>query len=966
MGLFTFRRGSSRVAWLLAIALSPSPLAAQTGGSVLGTVADSATGTPLAFALVELTHSGGEGVRQAVTGQAGTFRIDGLPTGPYRSSVSLPGWEALAAPVLTVAAGQEQRLSILMSERPFRLNPLAVSVSRTSEKTLDAPAAIEVVDREQIRERPTLTTVEHARDETGVDFMQTGLQGSYVVVRGFNNLFSGATLTLTDNRIARLPSLRANISYFNPITSLDLDRTEVVLGPASALYGPNVEQGVIHSLTRSPIDDPGVSLSAAGGTRHQPAVSGQGLESSHEGVAHLEGRMALRVSRSIGLKLSGQYFAASDYRYRDAEEERQQEMADACLEGGLVLTEPDCLNFADGLDLLEPADRAELERRVANVAGGRNEDLERWSLDARVDWQLNPRTRVVLAGGRATAVNSVDLTGLGAAQVVDWAYDYLQARLQWRDLFAQVFVNRNVNDDSYLLRSGKRLVDRSHLLVGQVQNSSRIGNRDRLVYGIDFLRTVPVTEGTINGQNEDDDDVNELGGYAQWESSLSRQLEMVLAARLDKNSRLADAVLSPRAALVYRPRPGHSLRLTFNRAFSTPNTISLFLDLSGETLPLGGPFRYDIRAQGGGAIGFTFRRSDDVPMHLSPFAPLIGSTSREFLPTTAPVLWSEGVAVSQVLAAAGEIDPELAQLLAELPPPDDSQVAVVARAVRPDASEGEPPFVPVPGGLAGIEDLSPLEPGITSTLETGYKGLLDERVLISVSGWYSHVSDRISSLRVISPNVFLDGLSLGSYLADEFLARVGTEFPNEEAALRTAAEVARLIAEVPLGVVAPEQAGGSGATIVLTDRNLASFDLFGVDFSLAWFLSDRWSLEGSASWVSDDGFPAGSGPDAEVVPLNAPGLKGSAVIRYRDAARGWHGTVRARGVQSFPASSGVFAGQVEGYGVVDLNLGHRFGATGLWLQLDVQNVLDTAYSAFPGAPTLGRLVLLRLRYDAGM
>jgi hypothetical protein len=68
MGLFTFRRGSSRVAWLLAIALSPSPLAAQTGGSVLGTVADSATGTPLAFALVELTHSGGEGVRPARSG----------------------------------------------------------------------------------------------------------------------------------------------------------------------------------------------------------------------------------------------------------------------------------------------------------------------------------------------------------------------------------------------------------------------------------------------------------------------------------------------------------------------------------------------------------------------------------------------------------------------------------------------------------------------------------------------------------------------------------------------------------------------------------------------------------------------------------------------------------------------------------------------------------------------------------
>ncbi|MCK5489336.1 MAG: TonB-dependent receptor, partial [Gemmatimonadetes bacterium] len=661
------------------------------------------------------------------------------------------------------------------------------------------------------------TTVEHVRDQAAVDYMQTGLQGSYVVVRGFNNVFSGATLTLTDNRIARLPSLRANISYFNPVTSLDLDRVDVVLGPASALYGPNVEQGVIHSFTRSPIDDPGISISTAVGIRQQPAVPNQGVESSSEAVTHLEGRAAFRVSESLGFKVSGQYFAATDYRYGDADEQQQRQMADDCLEGGLEITDPDCLNFADGLEpLVDPADRVELEQRVNNVAGGRDEDLERWTVDARLDWRPNPRTSLVLAGGRATAVNSVDLTGLGAAQILDWAYDYAQARLQWRNLFAQVFVNRNVNEGSYLLRSGKTLVDNSRLFVAQLQHASRVGDRNRLVYGLDFLRTVPATDSTINGRNEDDDDVNELGGYLQWESSLNRQLDMVLAARVDKNSRLAGVVFSPRAALVYRPQPGHSLRLTFNRAFSTPNTISLFLDLSGGTLPLGGPFRYDVRAQGGSDTGFTFRRADGVPMHLSPFAPLIGFTNRDYLPSSAPVLWKEGVAVAQVLAATGDIDPDLARLLTELPPPDDSQVSVLALALNPDGAE----FVPVPGGLEGITDLPPLTAGITNTLEVGYKGLLDEKLLVGASGWYSHVTDRISALRVITPNVFLDGTSLNSYLAEEFLARVGTDFPDDDTALAAAEAVSSAMAEIPLGVVAPEQAGGSGASVVMTDRNL--------------------------------------------------------------------------------------------------------------------------------------------------
>jgi outer membrane receptor protein involved in Fe transport len=559
-------------------------------------------------------------------------------------------------------------------------------------------------------------------------------------------------------------------------------------------------------------------------------------------------------------------------------------------------------------------------------------------------------------------VNSVDLTGLGAGQIVNWAYDYAQARLQWRDLFAQVFVNRNRNDDSYLLRSGNTLVDNSRLLVAQVQHVSRIGDRNRLIYGLDFLRTVPVTDSTINGRNEDDDDVNELGGYIQWESSLIRQVDMVLAARVDKNSRLSDPVFSPRAALVYRPQPGHSLRLTFNRAFSTPNTISLFLDLSGGTLPLGGPFRYDIRAQGGGDTGFTFRRSDGVPMHLSPFIPQIGET-REYRESSAPVLWSEGVVAAQLLAAGGALDPDLAQLLTELTPPDDSDVLVLARSANPDAAEGEPPFVPLPGGLEGLRDLPPLEAGITNTLEFGYKGLVDERLRVGASGWYSHVSNRISALRVISPNVFLERTSLNAYLEEEFLARVGTDFPDDESARAAAAEASRAMAQVPLGVVAPEQAGGTLAPIVLADRNLGSFELLGVDLSLAWYLSERWSLEGSASWVSDDTFVTGDGPDAEVVPLNAPKLKGALAVSYRDPAGGFHGTVRARGIRGFPASSGVYVGNVEDRGVMDFTLGYRFRHPGLWVQLGVQNVLDTGYSAFPGAPNLGRTTLLRLRYD---
>ena len=956
--------------WILALspqlALVQEPGAAQEHGAVAGALSDSVTGAPLAAVLVEMAGPGGVVVASELTGPSGTFLIGGIRPGTYSLRFHLPGWKTAAVPEQVIAAGDTSRLFVEMAEESYSLNPIIVTASRTREKILDAPAAVEVVHAEDILERPVLTTVEHVREQAAVDFMATGLLGSNVVVRGFNNVFSGATLNMTDNRIARLPSLRANISHFNPVTSLDIDRIEVILGPASALYGPNVELGVIHSITRSPIDHPGVSFAVSSGLRQQKSFSQQAILSGADTVTRrqkatdmtvwqLEGRLAGKTNDDrFGAKISGQYFTGLDYLFIDDEEIRQQDIAFGCQSADYDGASPACLNFAGDLDPDDPAgSAAALRTRVDNVASGRASDLKRWAIDARFDWRPTPETSAILSGGRATAVNSVDLTGLGAGQLADWAYSYAQARFRWRDLFAQVFVNKSDNDRTYLLRSGRTLIDRSELWVGQVQHASRLGERNRLVYGVDVLRTSPETEGTINGRNEEDDEITEVGGYLQLESEPARRLNLVLAARLDKNSRLADPVLSPRAALVYHPAPEHALRLTFNRAFSTPNTISLFLDISAQSIPITGPFFYDARAQGGSNTGFTFRRQDGVPMHQSPFNPLLGGGPQAFLPTTTGQLWEEAVA----LVRAG--DPALGDVLAALPPPDGSEVGVIAAIL--DLDQGD--FVSLPGGVEGVRDLPPLDPGITNTLEVGYKGLLKHRLLLSANLWYSRITNKISDLRVISPNVFLEGGSLGSYLTDQFLGLIGTAFPDEETARAAASELAATMGEIPLGVLAPEQAGGTFASVVLTDRNLPAANLAGADLSLSVLLGTRWSLEATAAWLSDDVLTAGEGAAAGVISLNAPTLKGSATLRYRDIDSGLNGALRFRTTKGFPASSGVYAGAVEGHEVIDLNVGYRFRRTGLWLQLDVQNLVDTGYSTFPGAPMLGRLTMLRLRYD---
>ena len=55
-------------------------------------------------------------------------------------------------------------------------------------------------------------------------------------------------MSLVDNRIARVPSLRVNAYSLIPTASEDIEQIEVVSGPGAALYGPNSANGVMHIL----------------------------------------------------------------------------------------------------------------------------------------------------------------------------------------------------------------------------------------------------------------------------------------------------------------------------------------------------------------------------------------------------------------------------------------------------------------------------------------------------------------------------------------------------------------------------------------------------------------------------------------------------------------------------------------------------------------------------------------------
>ncbi|MGH7553886.1 MAG: TonB-dependent receptor, partial [Longimicrobiales bacterium] len=549
MGVNARRSFLTALGLLLVIAM---PVAAQTG-TIAGRITGSDTGSPVASAQVEVRTAEGSIAGRTLSNQDGRYRVSGLAPGSYTVSISAVGYGTHDQTGVQVASGQTATTDVVLQPVAFDLDPVVVSVGKQPEKALTAVQHSEVVTDLDIQVRPAVTPVDHLRNVPAVDVITNGVQSTFVVIRGFNNIFSGALHTLTDNRIAGIPSLRVNLMHFIPQTNEDIDRMEVVLGPGSALYGPNTANGVLHILTKSPLDEQGTTFSLTGG---------------EQSVGHGTFRTSHLFGDNFGIKVSGQYLRANEWEFQDSTELAARALAQGNRAQFIAQLPLD----VDGT----PLTGAEIQQRIDQVAA-RDFDIERYSVDARADWRASPNLGLVFSAGRTMAAKGIEMTGIGAAQAVDWAYSYYQARARSGQLFAQAYLNTSDAGDTYLLRTGAPIVDRSKVFVAQLQHGLSMWNgRQSLTYGGDFIRTMPETDGTINGSNEDDDNYDELGAYIQSRTDLSRQLSLTLAGRVDKHSELDDPVWSPRAGLVFTPVEDQSFRVTYNRAFSTPTSLNLF------------------------------------------------------------------------------------------------------------------------------------------------------------------------------------------------------------------------------------------------------------------------------------------------------------------------------------------------------------------------------------------------------
>ena len=113
----------------------------------------------------------------------------------------------------------------------------------------------------------------------------------------------------------------------------------------------------------------------------------------------------------------------------------------------------------------------------------RDFDAKRYSGEVRLDvrpWE-GSSDGLKFTYGLNNLGSSIELTAIGAGQAQDWKYQFGQVQFERKGLFVQGFMNASDAGDSYLLRTGQPIIDKSTVAAAQAQYAFNVTSFAELV-----------------------------------------------------------------------------------------------------------------------------------------------------------------------------------------------------------------------------------------------------------------------------------------------------------------------------------------------------------------------------------------------------------------------------------------------------------------------------------------------------
>ena len=998
--------------YTFALLFSVTSLFAQ---SVVGTVSDS-DGNALAGAnvSVEGTDLG------ASSNQDGSFSISGLGDGTYTVTATYIGFEDASSSV-TVSGGASSSVNLTLDKGNLVLDQVVVSASLKRELVTEAPASVEVISGDDLTARNAVYIVDILANKAGIETMKTGLESQNMTVRGFNGIFTGAVHAVVDNRWTRAPVINAQLLQFMAPGDDDIERVEVLRGPAPPMYGPDTQQGVISMFTKSPFNQ-GPRVEVTAGERN---------------YLKLYGRYAGQLGSRAATRLTVTHTTFDDWASN-----MPRTQAEAALDGH---------TYFEPL-LIRRGEQTVTYPYVDYTRGGYNDPVGGSPNTASADEPFSPEATFfdsktvfrpdlksnLTVNLRAGNISALELTGIGRAHSDDaWLYQmqvsYFRQDILGGNLFVNLFSNVNDQKTTYNLSTGNIIYDQSKNTAFQIQHALELKNDQSLLVGLDVLSRTPETNGTINGKNEDIDNFDNTGVYYSYEKKFSDEFKVVATGRYDTNNYLedigTDGVFAPKFGMVWSPDDVRgSFRLTYGQNIDLPGNFTKNLDIAvrrdfvyggvfgidftsatnptGVVLPFNPDFQ--IKAMGSTTTGWTYDRdANGTPTFRSNWSTALGLDTNTnyamnnstinaaafgvWAPITAGLFLASdngaalvggyGQAVGAAYAAAtGDVAGAAAYGAAQATAAAQALLGLAATAMP--SSFGN---VALDLGFNVVDpnttfpDIPKIQETTWTQTEFGYNGLVSDNMALSVDVYKLNVDNYVTGLKTSLSGAVTVAGDAQSYVAALMTGMAGDanltglinvmDAPalggngNGTGADELAAQMLLGVGQVPIGAITPEQNIYGGNLIMGYKQLTEPLDLHGIEATLNYFPSQDWNFFINGSYLSDEEVTSMFEGVEETVYMNTPQFKLGAGFSHTNDNVSYGANLRYQ--DSFFAEGWQDnSGEIPGFYTIGVNANWNVKSVdGLSVGLNIDNLTDVVHREGFLAPLMGRFSSLSVGYD---
>jgi outer membrane receptor protein involved in Fe transport len=289
---------------LLLLSVLSSPVFSQNPVTISGNVRHSVSldRVPAVSVTIKGTSTG------TFTDDKGNFKLTTTQQPPFILVFSSIGFETQEVHVQNAGGGVDIKLAPASSLG----REVVVSATRSAIRSLESPVSIERIGSTAAHEAAGPNFYDAICNLKGVDAVTSSLLFKTMGTRGFNGSGNTRMNQFVDGMDNQAPGLNFSVGNIVGPSELDLDNVELLPGASSALYGSGGMTGTILMTSKDPYKYQGFSAEYKQGVNHIGDASMNAQPYYNVGA-----RYAQAFNDKFAFRISGDYTRATDWTAND-------------------------------------------------------------------------------------------------------------------------------------------------------------------------------------------------------------------------------------------------------------------------------------------------------------------------------------------------------------------------------------------------------------------------------------------------------------------------------------------------------------------------------------------------------------------------------------------------------------------------------------------------------------------------